>query len=193
MALPVAIVLVVLAVLLVLGGVLARFLATNAAPAQGHAPVLPIGHTGAFAGVPLNPHQVNQLQHLASNMQYKQLASMYVQRMSLDEEIGQLIMVEYNDTSYSPDLNYMINQLHAGGVIMYAFQMKTFDQTKHDISEMQQNASIPLLVSTDEEGGPYVERLGSIYGPRMDATQIGASGNINVAIQQAGRRSRMTC
>lgn len=184
MALPVAIVLVVLAVLLVLGGVLAHFLSTNTAPTQGHSPVLPIGHTGAFEGVPLNPHQVNQLQHLVSYMQYKQLASMYVQKMSLDEEIGQLIMVEYNDTSYSPDLNYMINQLHAGGVIMYAFQMKTFAQTKHDISEMQQNASIPLLISTDEEGGPYVERLGSIYGPRMDATQIGASGDINVAIQQ---------
>ncbi len=79
MALPVAIVLVVLAVLLVLGGVLAHFLTTSGATAQGQPPVLPTGHTGAFAGVPLNPHQVNQLQHLASNMQYKQLASMYVQ------------------------------------------------------------------------------------------------------------------
>ncbi|HLJ34982.1 MAG TPA: glycoside hydrolase family 3 N-terminal domain-containing protein [Ktedonobacteraceae bacterium] len=184
LALPVAAVLVVLAVLIVLGGVFAHSFSTGGGTAQGQAPVLPMGHTGAFEGVPLNPHQVNQLQHLVSYMQYKQLASMYVQRMTLDEEIGQLIMVEYSDTSYSSDLNYMLTQLHAGGVIMYAFQMKTFAQTKHDISLMQQNANIPLLVSTDEEGGPYVERLGSIYGTRMDATQIGASGNVNVAIQQ---------
>lgn len=184
LALPVAIVLVVLAVLIGPGGVFARYLSANGTTAPGQSPILPTGHTGAFEGVPLNPHQVNQLQHLVSYMQYKELASMYVQRMTLDEEIGQLIMVEYSDTSYSPDLNYMITKLHAGGVIMYAFQMKTFDQTKYDIAEMQQNANIPLLVSTDEEGGPYVERLGSIYGPRLDATQIGASGNINVAIQQ---------
>ncbi|HVB23531.1 MAG TPA: glycoside hydrolase family 3 N-terminal domain-containing protein [Ktedonobacteraceae bacterium] len=184
LALPFAIVLVVLAVLIVLGGVFARYLSANGTTAQGHAPILPTEHTGVFEGVPLNPQQVNQLQHLVSYMQYKQLASMYVQRMSLDEEIGQLIMVEYSDTSYSADLNYMITKLHAGGVIMYAFQMNTFAQTKHDIAEMQQNASIPLLISTDEEGGPYVERLGSIYGTRMDATQIGASGNVNVATQQ---------
>ena len=184
LALPIAIGLVVFAVLIAFGGVFAYYLFAGSSNAQGQISALTTGHTGAFAGMPLNPQQVNELQHLVSYMQYKQLASMYVQRMTLDEEIGQLIMVEYSDTSYSPDLNYMITQLHAGGVIMYAFQMKTFDQTKHDISEMQQNAAIPLLISTDEEGGPYVERLGSIYGTRMDATQIGASGNVNVATQQ---------
>ena len=176
--------LVVLAVLIVFGGIFTHYLSTSGPTIQAQNPVQPIGHSGAFAGLPLNPDQINKLQHLVSYMQYKQLASMYVQRMTLDEEIGQLIMVEYSDTSYSANLNYMINQLHAGGVIMYAFQMNTFNQTKHDISEMQQNASIPLLISTDEEGGPYVERLGKIYGTRMDATQIGASGNVNVAIQQ---------
>src|SRR5579863_7807130 len=135
LALPVALVLVVLAVLIVLGGVFAHSFSTGSPTVQGQSVVLPTGHTGAFEAVPLTPLQVNQLQHLNLYMQYKQLASMYVQRMSLDEEIGQLIMVEYSSTSYSSDLNYMINQLHAGGVIMYAFQMKTFAQTKHDISE----------------------------------------------------------
>ncbi len=180
---PVAVLLVVLAVLIASSSVFALYLSLNGT-LPGQAQALPTGPVGAFEGVPLNPRQVNQLQHLSSYMQYKQLASMYVQRMTLDEEIGQLIMVEYSDTSYSSDLGYMISQLHAGGVIMYAFQMNTFAQTKHDIAEMQQNASIPLLISTDEEGGPYVERLGNIYGTRMDATQIGASGDVNVAIQQ---------
>jgi len=96
-------------------------------------------------------------------------------------------MVEYADTSYSPDLDTMISKLHAGGVIMYEFQMKTFAQTKHDIAEMQQNASIPLLISTDEEGGPYVHRLSNIYGYRMSATDIFNTRSPKVAAQQGAK------
>jgi beta-N-acetylhexosaminidase len=78
----------------------------------------------------------------------------------------------------------MINNLHAGGVIMYEFQMQTFNQTKNDIAEMQRRAGLPLLISADEEGGPYVHRLSHIYGYRMSASDIAATGNINVATQQ---------
>jgi beta-N-acetylhexosaminidase len=109
---------------------------------------------------------------------------MYVARMPLDVELGQLIMVEYSATSYSSDLDMMVNKLHAGGVIMYEFQMNTFSQTRNDIAQMQKRATFPLLISTDEEGGPYVHRLQNIYGPRMSATDIYNSGNLNVATQQ---------
>src|SRR5260370_25820430 len=109
---------------------------------------------------------------------------MYGPHMTLHEELCQLIMVEYADTSYSSDLDTMINKLHAGGVIMYEFQMQTFNQTKHDIATMQQHASIPLLISTDEEGGPYVHRLTHIYGYRMSATDIYNTANPDVATQQ---------
>src|SRR3989441_898089 len=140
--------------------------------------------SGPFVQTPLTPAQVYAIQHLVGHMKYKQLASLYVSRMTLDEELGQLIMVEYPDTYYSPDLDTMITKLHAGGVIMYEFQMQTFDQTKHDIAEMQKNATFPLLVSTDEEGGPYVHRLKNIYGLRMSATDIYNTGDPNVATQQ---------
>ncbi|HYT35451.1 MAG TPA: glycoside hydrolase family 3 N-terminal domain-containing protein [Ktedonobacteraceae bacterium] len=146
----------------------------NAAPA----------HAGQFVLPPLNASQLDSLRHLVSYMQYKQLASMYVSRMSLDVELGQLIMVEYSDTYYSSDLDTMVNKLHAGGVIMYEFQMNTFNQTKHDIAQMQQHATFPLLISTDEEGGPYVHRLSHIDGYRMSATDIYNTGNPAVATQQ---------
>ena len=150
--------------------------ASNSSPA--------LGASGPFVKAPLNADQINAIMHLTGYMKYKQLASIYVSHMTLDEELGQLIMVEYVDTSYSSDLDTMINKLHAGGVIMYEFQMNTFDQTKHDIAEMQQRASIPLLISTDEEGGPYVHRLLHIYGYRMSATDIYNTGNQQVATQQ---------
>ncbi len=143
--------------------------------------------TGPFMQPPLNPSQINSIRHLVTYMQYKQLASLYVSRMTLDEELGQLIMVEYAEDYYSPQLDMMINQLHAGGVIMYEFQMKTFAQTRHDIAEMQKRAQLPLLISTDEEGGPYIHRLKNIYPPRPSASDIAATGNPNVAVKQANR------
>ncbi len=139
--------------------------------------------SGPFIQPPLNAQQIDDLRHLSGYMKDKQLASLYVARMSLDEEIGQLIMVEYNDTYYSPDLNEMITQLHAGGVIMYAFQMQSFNQTKSDIAQMQQHAKIPLLISTDEEGG-IVQRLLSIYPPLPSALSIYETGNPTMAAQQ---------
>jgi beta-N-acetylhexosaminidase len=138
---------------------------------------------GSFAQQPLTTKQIDSLRNLATRMKDKQLASLYVSRMSLDEELGQLIMVEYGDTSYSDDLNTMINTLHAGGVIMYEFQMITAAQTKHDIDLMQQNATFPLLVSTDEEGG-IVHRLINIYPPRPSALDIYNSGSLAYAAQQ---------
>jgi beta-N-acetylhexosaminidase len=141
---------------------------------------------GPFVQLPLNGIQVDALHHLVTHMKYKQLASLYVSHMTLDEELGQLIMVEYADTYYSPDLDTMISQLHAGGVIMYEFQMTSFDQTKHDIALMQQHAKIPLLISTDEEGGE-IHRLLNIYPPRPSAISIYETGDPNVAAQQGHR------
>lgn len=144
----------------------------------------PAQTAGSFVQPPLKATQINKLRHMVTYMKYKQLASLYVSRMSLDVVLGQLFMAGYTDTSYSSDLDMMVKQLHAGGVIMYEFQMNTFNQTRHDIAEMQKHATFPLLISTDEEGGPYVHRLSHIYGPRMSATDIANTGDPHVAAQQ---------
>ena len=178
---PLVVFILLLTVLVAVGAILSPNLFTSN-PGSGTS--FAYGATGPFVKAPLDSAQINAIMHLTGYMKYKQLASLYVSHMTLDEELGQLIMVEYTDTSYSPDLNAMITQLHAGGVIMYEFQMQTFEQTRHDIAEMQQNASIPLLISTDEEGGPYVHRLSNIYGYRMSPTDIFNTGNPNVATQQ---------
>ncbi len=177
--------LVLLAILVILGVFFEQHLAATTGIASAQMPPAQSNeHPGQFVQLPLSPTQIDALRHLSSHMQYKQLASMYVARMSLDVELGQLIMVEYTDTTYSSDLDTMVNQLHAGGVIMYEFQMNTFNQTKNDIAEMQKRATFPLLISTDEEGGPYVHRLSHIYGSRMSATDIYNTGNPDVATQQ---------
>ena len=195
---PLLITLVILAVLVAVGGLLGQqLLNSNTAQTSSWTP-LNFSASGPYAQFPLSASQINAIQHLSGHMQYKALASLYVSHMSEADKLGQLIMVEYGynpdapkgQSTYSSDLNYMIHTLHVGGVIMYEGQMTTFNQTKNDIAEMQANANIPLLISTDEEGGPYVERLGNIYGPRMSATQIEESGDINVATQQGLKTSK---
>jgi beta-N-acetylhexosaminidase len=183
-AIQIAITLVLLAILTIFGSFIGLRLlggpTTRPSISFTTAPVNP----GPFVQPPLTSEQIDALRHLSQHMQYKQLASLYVSRMSLDEELGQLIMVEYADTYYSPDLDTMVNKLHAGGVIMYEFQMLTLNQTKHDITQMQQNATFPLLISTDEEGGPYVHRLTHIYPPRMSALDIYNTGDPAVATRE---------
>lgn len=140
---------------------------------------------GPFVNLPLSAAQINALEHLPTRLRAQQLAQLYVSHMTLDEKLGQLFMVQaltYNNSANTPDTMYMLNQLHAGGIIMYAIQMNTLTQTKGDIQQMQQQASIPLLVSADEEGG-YVERVQKIFGDRPGALQTYQTGDVNKATQ----------
>jgi beta-N-acetylhexosaminidase len=187
---PLAVALAMLAVLAILGSLIGQHLLSSGGRQVSQAASTPLLASGPFIGPPLNARQVDELMNLKSHMQYRALASLYVAHLSLDEEIGQLIMLEYNQPYYSSDLDYAINTLHVGGVIMYALQLTSFHQAKTDIAQMQSRAKIPLLISTDEEGGPYVERLGSIYGPRMSATDIFQTGKPAVAAQQGLKTSR---
>ncbi len=135
---------------------------------------------GAYALPPLSENELESILHLPEHMREQQLAQLYVSHMTLDEKLGQLFMVQaltYNDSANTPDTMYMLNQLHAGGIIMYAIQMNTFKQTKQDIEDMQLHASIPLIVSTDEEGG-FVERVQKIFGDRPGALQTYETGNV---------------
>lgn len=168
-----ALVLIALALLVtLLGGDVQQTVEGAAIPAT----VAPLA-SGPFIATPLGQDQVQQLQHLEAGMSVKALAQMYLSHMTLDQKLGQLFMVQYWGYSYSQDLETMIHDQYAGGVIMYGAQMQTFNQTKSDIERMQQKAWMPLLISSDEEGG-FVQRIMNIYGNRPGALQTYETGNI---------------
>ncbi len=175
--------LVVLAAIVVLTSLLIHFGSTDP-PAPGKQLTAPAGPLGSFIKPPYNPSQVNALTHLGDRMTYKQLAILYVAHLSLDEKLGQLIMTESEQNTYSDDLNYMITQLHVGGMIMYESHLQTASQARATTSQAQQRAKIPLLISVDEEGGAYVNRLEHIYGSRPGPWEIYQSGNLNFDRQQ---------
>lgn len=116
-----------------------------------------------------------------NDMKYKQMASLYVDHMSLDDKLGQLIVGRFTASAYSPDLDTMINQQHIGGVILFANQIHTIQQIQADTARMQSRANLPLLIGTDQEG-LTVNRLANIYGPdSLTAQAMGQSGDPNVA------------
>lgn len=173
--------LLVLLILLVSAGWLGQHLL---AATQANQVLSQPAGSGPYAQLPLTARQINAIEHLSAHMKYKALASLYVDHMSLDDKIGQLIMLEFNETSYSDNLDYALNTLHVGGVILYDIQLNSFRQARGDIVHMQARANIPLLISTDQEGG-IVNRLHKIYGPALSESEIAASGDPRVAAQQA--------
>src|SRR5437870_5249784 len=174
----VSLALVVLSVIVVLTSLLMH-LGSNGSLASSKQAHVSTGSVGPFVKSPYTPSQVNDLWHLVDHMTYRELANLYVTHMSLDEKLGQMIMTESEQNNYSDDLDYMITQLHVGGMIMYESHLQTATQARTTISLAQQRAKIPLLTSVDEEGGLYVHRLEHIYGARPGPWEISQSGSLN--------------
>jgi beta-N-acetylhexosaminidase len=151
----------------------------------GTATSRPDSSHGQSVNSPLDSKWVENIQHRSEQMKYKELASLYVSRMSLDDEIAQLLMVEYRyATHYSSDLDTMLHQQHVGAVILYREQINTTEQIVHDTSEMQKRSTLPLFIAVDEEGW-NVSRLANLYSKhrfyRKDADDIRTTGDPNVA------------
>lgn len=85
--------------------------------------------------------------------------------MTPEEKIGQMIMMDFrsNDdgtpmTELSEKAAKEITEYHLGGVILFAENLDTAEQTKALTAQMQEAADLPLFIGIDEEGG-IVSRL----------------------------------
>jgi beta-N-acetylhexosaminidase len=143
---------------------------------QQQASLTPVATNGAGA----LPKQLDPERRIAKYI------DQLIAKMTLDEEIGQMIMVEWDEGgTFNNDLQYMINNEHAGGIILYTFNnnIQTRPQVTALTAAIQAHAKIPLLISIDQEGG-NVNRLDPITGPRPSARDIGSTNDPNRAYQQ---------
>jgi len=110
------------------------------------------------------------------------LASSIVQNMTLDEKLGQMVIVEFYGSTLNADLQHMIQDNHISGVLIENKNgnAQTRTQLTSLVRNMQGQAHIPLFVSTDFEGGE-VNELRQITGERPSEQQIGATGDTKVA------------
>lgn len=111
-----------------------------------------------------------------------QLANSLVQSMTLEQKLGQMVIVEFYGSTLNSDLLQMIQTYDIGGVLIenQNGNAQTRPQLTSLIQAAQGRAHIPLFVSTDFEGG-VVNELRRITGERPSEAQIGATGDPTVA------------
>jgi beta-N-acetylhexosaminidase len=119
-----------------------------------------------------------------------------IHAMSLEQKLGQLIIVEYLGTSYTASgLQEMIAQQYVGG-FMYQASNHNFEapyntaQSVNALSaQTMKDARIPLLIATDQEGG-LVNRLSAFHGYLPSAQQMADSGNPDTALTQGKQAAK---
>ena len=110
------------------------------------------------------------------------LVTRIVQGMSLDQKLGQMVIVEFYGTTVNGDLTQMIQHNQVSGVLIENKNgnAQSRGQLVSLIQSMQKQAPVPLFITTDFEGG-VVNELRQITGERTSEQAIGASGNPTVA------------
>jgi len=108
-----------------------------------------------------------------------------IAHMSLDEEIGQMIVMDFVGTGVTPDLVAKIQQYHVGGAIFYDRNITSAAQVRALTHGMQALTKVPLLLAIDQEGGT-VNRLARLIGPQLSAEQMGRKNSPAYA-RQRGR------
>ncbi|MBE3561055.1 MAG: hypothetical protein IMW89_17810 [Ktedonobacteraceae bacterium] len=111
-----------------------------------------------------------------------ELAAKIVQHMTLEEKLGQMVIVEFYGPVLNDDLREMISVNQVSGVLIENKNGNA--QTRSQLTAlnqaMQAQARIPLFISTDYEGG-LINELRRITGERPSEASIGATKNPQTA------------
>ena len=85
---------------------------------------------------------------------YYEAAYNKLSSMSIDEKIGQMLLVRMDDTR----VDSIINDYHVAGFVMFSrdFKNKSKEDIKAEIDKYQNESKIPMLFTVDEEGGTVV-------------------------------------
>ena len=91
-------------------------------------------------------------------------AAGYMKNMTVEEKAGQLFIVNlelldqkngnyYEWRRFTKRMKKSLDKYHIGGVIFFSRNIAGRKQTEKLVTRLQENSSIPLFISVDEEGG----------------------------------------
>lgn len=106
-----------------------------------------------------------------------------INKMTLDEKIGQMIISGFNGTKINREIENLVNELKVGGVILFSRNVENSNQLStltKDITAL--NKKLPLFISIDEEGG-RVSRLPNDIKKFKSARVIGNTNDTNYAYE----------
>lgn len=81
-----------------------------------------------------------------------------LENMTMDEKIGQMIMMYSNKTSVDDELAKEINYVKPGGYIFFQNNIENYEQVTTMIQNLKKEGKQPMLIGIDQEGG-RVQRL----------------------------------
>lgn len=81
-----------------------------------------------------------------------------IKGMTLREKIGQMLVISYSGTEYTDKLDELLNSVKPGGFILFKDNISSYYSTVDYISRIKDTATIPMLMSVDQEGG-RVQRI----------------------------------
>ena len=118
----------------------------------------------------------------------------YTAGMTLEEQIGQLLMVGFWGTTISQEVIDLIRNRHVGGIILFSRNVQDAQQVLKLTRDLQRVAKeagqrCPLLIAIDQENG-MVRRLGtgtSVFPGNMALGAIGSEQVVSDVAQATGR------
>ena len=116
------------------------------------------------------------------NSEPSDTTELMLKNMTIDEKIGQMMMIGIYGYEIDDNISFMLNQYHCGGIILYDRNMESKTQVKNFMVDLQtkSNENIPLFIAIDEEGGRVV-RMKSEITPAPSQEEIGNSGDPELA------------
>ncbi len=113
----------------------------------------------------------------------------YTHGMTLEEQIGQLLMVGFWGITPSPEIIDLIQRYHVGNIILFSRNIRDTQQVLELIQSLQKIAKeagqcYPLLIAIDQENG-IVQRLGEAATIFPGNMALGAIGSEEIAYKIA--------
>lgn len=151
---------------------------------------LPGTHTEPIRKYTPNPEETPEASEMPvitlSEDEAMDLAGRYYEKLSTEERVGQLFMVNleqldtrkgdyYEFKKCTKTMKAGLQEIPVGGVILFSRNISRIKQTQNLIAGLQEGSKTPLFVAVDEEGGD-VARIAS--NPKMKTTAFPSAEEI---------------
>jgi len=115
---------------------------------------------------------------------YEYKTEKLISEMNIEEKVGQMFQVGFTGTKVTSEILEMIKDYHIGGIIYFRRNIKSLVQVFKLSNELQaisinQRVGLPLMISTDQEGGIVHRLIGGTHFP--GSMVLGATKNTELA------------
>jgi len=106
-------------------------------------------------------------------------AEQLMKDMTLEEKIGQMLIVYYRTSEADSNLVNILNEVKPGGFILFGENFESYEQAKKMIDTINSTSDIPMFMSVDQEGG-RVQRIKNLSDANVTIIpSMNRVGNMN--------------